>query len=116
MWLAGFIISVIIILCARADEPDYEQLSYSVYCAEGGPKAKVPYGILSVKVSGEAEAKAVCIRTIKNSYKKWRLLGAQGEFIHHLSNKYCPGAIDNGNWRRNVSFFYYTKGKRRPIT
>lgn len=82
---------------------DCYRLADAIYKAEGGKKAKVPYGILSVRVSGEKEAREVCIRTINNNWKRWN---GKGNFIDFLSLRYCPVGEGNRNWRKNVKFFY----------
>jgi len=59
------------------------------------------YGV-NVHVANEAEARAVCIRTLKHYYREWN---GQGSFIDYAASRYCPAKVDpvgNRNWRRNV--------------
>lgn len=84
---------------------DAERLADAIYKAEGGDKAKAPYGILSVKVSGKDEARRVCLNTIRNNLKRWEKAGRPGDYIDFLADKYCPQSVDpigNKNWKRNV--------------
>lgn len=85
-----------------------ERLADAIFHCEGGDRAKVPYGILSVKVSGKEEARRVCLNTIKNNFKRWQAAGAQGSYLEFLARRYAPiGASNdpkalNQNWLRNV--------------
>jgi hypothetical protein len=102
---------------AAAIEPAYaDRIANAIYKAEGGPLAKVPYGILSVKVRGEKEARKVCLNTIRNNWRRWKEAGYPGQFIDFLGNRYCPPSVDpvgNRNWRRNVKYFL-ARSKPRP--
>ena len=97
------------VLPALAIEPqDAERIADAIYRAEGGPAAKVPYGILSVPVRNEQEARKVCLNTIRNNWQRWTDAGRPGDFIDFLGNRYCPPSADpvgNRNWRRNVKSF-----------
>lgn len=100
-------------LCCQAEEPNYDQIADAIYLAEGGPRAKVPYGILSVKVSNEAEARKVCLRTIRHAWIDYQIDKPKYGFIDYLGDRYCPPSVDpvgNRNWKRNVKFFL----ERRP--
>lgn len=90
-------------------EPDYETLVAAIRRAEGGDKAKVPFGILSAKVSGEAEAKQVALNTAKNNYQRWVKAGQPGDYLTFLASRYVPESADpvgNKNWRKNVPAIY----------
>src|SRR3990167_2495966 len=88
---------------------DVERLSLAIYQAEGGLKAKVPFGILSVPCSGYADCKAVCERTIRHRLNDWN---GEGDFIGFLGKTYAPLNAGNdpknlnNNWIHNVSWFY----------
>lgn len=84
---------------------DVEKIADAIYLAEGGEKARVPYGILSVKVKSRLHARRVCINTINNNLKRWNNAGKPGDFISFLGDRYCPRSVDprgNENWKRNV--------------
>ena len=84
------------------------KLLEAIYQAEGGKKAKVPYGILSVKVSGHDEAKRVCRNTIVNNYRRWQEAGKPGGYLEFLAKRFAPiGAGNdlkgfNQHWLKNV--------------
>ena len=100
---------VFIMLAASAHASiNANRLADAIYQAEGGSKAKVPYGILAVKVSGSNEARRVCIRTIRTAQKSFKG-NNDTAFIRVLSQKYCPPQCDlkgNRNWIRNVTQIY----------
>ena len=89
---------------------DTNRLANAIYLAEGGVKARSPYGICSVKVSGAVEARSVCLRTINHALKDYR--GVEAGFIDFLADRYCPPKADpvgNRNWKKNVKFLYSKK-------
>lgn len=76
-----------------------------IYKVEGGAKARKPYGVLSVKVSNEAEARRVAINSIRNNWKRWHNAGKPDTFIVFFANRWCPKASDpigNKNWINNA--------------
>lgn len=78
----------------------------AIYRAEGGSKAKVPYGILSVRVRDAAHARRVCEATVRNNWDRWEAAGRPGDFVSFLGRRYCPPAADpvgHRNWVRNVT-------------
>jgi len=77
----------------------------AIYLTEGGKRASSPYGILSVHVSGEAEARKVCERTIAHTYARWAAGARTKCFLDFLADSYCPPSADpkgNANWKRNM--------------
>jgi hypothetical protein len=91
------------------NQPNYEILADAIYRAEGGPKARKPYGILGVPVKDEAEARRVAINTARNNYGRWMKAGKPGTYIDFLANKYTPPTADpkgNQNWKVNVPTIY----------
>lgn len=98
-------------LCLCGQTLDRARLADAIYLAEGGPRASVPYGILTVKVRDEKEARAVCLRTIDHAWRDYSQLSAENRpqhFIPFLANRYCPAADAPGNrhWKHNVTYFY----------
>lgn len=88
------------------------QIADAIYKAEGGEKACVPYGILSVKVKDEAEARRVCLNTIRNTRIRYAKYGYKkyNTYLEFLASRYCPVGCDNDNgtnryWLRNVIYF-----------
>lgn len=81
----------------------------AVYRAEGGAKAKVAYGVLSVKVRNAQEARQVCLNSIRNSRARWQKAGRPGDWLAFFAARWAPtkGATNdptglNSNWLRNV--------------
>lgn len=100
---------------ASAAELSREQvgaLASAIYRAEGGDKARVPYGVLSVRVSGKEEARQVCERSIVNNYARWQKAGKPSDFIGFMADRWCPASADprgNVNWKNNVRKIYNGK-------
>lgn len=97
---------------ALASTPEYfNRVVSAIYRAEGGERAKVPYGILSVKVSSKEEARKVCYNTVRNNWKRWEASGRPCTYLSFLANRYCPISDPrdtkglNKNWYKNVSYF-----------
>lgn len=105
-------------LLAQLSERAASHLVEAIYHAEGGTKAVVPFGILSVRVSGYDEARRVCWNTVVNNHRRWIESGCPGDFIRFLGRRYCPPSVcqrGHENWVRNVSFFYH-RAIRRSTT
>lgn len=89
--------------------PNFSALADALYHAEGGAKARVPYGILSVRVRDHAEARRACLRTVERAWRDWRQT-PDGEFVDYLCDRYCPRSDDpqgNKNLKRNVRYFLH---------
>ncbi len=88
---------------------DENRLADAIYRAEGGAKAKVPYGILSMKVRDHDHARQICLRTIRRALASW---DGRQDFVSHLGRRYCPPESDpkgHARWIKNVRYLY-----RRP--
>lgn len=103
------ILLLLLPLAASAATVDPHRLADAIYIAEGGARARRPYGIVSVRVSGHAEARAVCLRTIRTALSEW---DGRGDPIAAVGRRYCPPESDpvgHGNWVRNVNRLYRTR-------
>lgn len=83
----------------------------AIYRADGGDKARVPYGIMSVKVRDKDHARRLCEQTVRNNFRRWVEAGKPGSFVKFLALRYCPPSDDpkgHVNWVRNVSFFLHS--------
>src|SRR3990167_6591805 len=97
---------------ARADQVpiNLDRLADSVWKAEGGEKASVPYGLIysgwCKQEPGWCRYYASEIVSIK--YAQWVRHGRPGEFIDYLGASYCPPSAHplNAHWTRNVKRFY----------
>jgi hypothetical protein len=76
-----------------------------IYTVEGGARAKVPYGILSVHVRDAVEARWVCELTVWHAYSAWSAAEHRQPFVDYLADRYCPPSADtegNSHWKRNM--------------
>ena len=109
--LACLFIALTTLACpALAQERlDVGRFADAIYRTEGGAKTKHPYGIMSVKVSSAAEARKVCINTIRKNTVRWERAGQPGTFIEFLAGRYCPKSADpvgNVRWIKNMKKIY----------
>lgn len=94
-----------LLLAPAALALDADRIADAIWRVEGGAKARVPYGILSVPVRDAAEARRVCLNTIRNNHRRWTEAGHPGDYIDFLADRYCPPSVDpagNRNWKRNL--------------
>lgn len=96
---------------APIQEAYAQKLCVAIWHAEGGNKAKVSHGVLSVPTRSPEHAQEVCLRTIRNNWTRWEAAGRPGDFLDFLGARYAPlGAKNdlkglNRNWIRNVRYF-----------
>lgn len=99
------VLALLILLATNALALDANRIADAIYRVEGGRKAKAPYGILSIKVSSEQQARKICINTICNNHARWIDAGRPGKYLDFLADRYCPKSADpigNRNWKRNI--------------
>lgn len=90
-----------------------QQIANAIYQAEGGKNAKYPYGIRSVKCSGNSDCLRICLTTIRNNRIRYAEYGRRryNSFIAFLASRYAPIKADNDpkalnrNWIKNVNYF-----------
>ncbi len=92
-------------------EIDDEQLCDAIYKAEGGSTATYLYGIRSVHYEDEAEARRICLNTIRNNKIRFYNQDKYDDFYEFLGSRYCPVGCDNDTgsnkyWVKNVRYFY----------
>lgn len=92
--------------CQILSKIDLDRLANAINWAENSPK--YPYGIRSIKVKNEAEARTICLNSIRNAHERWKAAGKPGSFISFLGSRYAPISSHklNLNWVKNVSYFY----------
>jgi hypothetical protein len=98
--------------------PDLDRMADAIYRIEGGARARVPYGILSVPVRDAAEARRVCKNTVRNQWARWQAAGRPGCYLDSLADRYCPPGHDpvgNRNWKRNIRSVLFGPAVRRPV-
>ena len=105
-------ILTILLVCASCEvfahqtlgTQEVHRIADAIYRVEGGRKAKVPYGILSMKVRNAKHAREICVNTIRNTHERWKVAGRPREFIDFLADRYCPPTDSEGkrNWKKNM--------------
>lgn len=88
--------------------PYAERMADAIYKAEGGSKARSPYGVLSIPVRDELHARQITLNSIRNNWKRWEKAGKPGNFVDFMANRWCPPSADpigNRNWKKNVKYF-----------
>ena len=113
----GFVLALITFIAYGQNWTD-EAIADAIYKAEGGVKAKKPYGILSVECNGEAECRVICLNTIRNNRKRYADYGYKtyDTYLEFLASRYCPIGADNDpkglnkNWLKNVLYWLNKQG------
>lgn len=92
-----------------------EEIVSAIYMAEGGSRAKWAYGIRSVQYKDKADAKRICLNTVRNNKKRYADYGHKQfrSFLEFLGSRYCPvvGHLSkaerrlNGHWVGNVRYY-----------
>lgn len=107
------LITICLLLACRVhaalNDTEANRLADAIYVIEGGSKTKHPYGIKSVKTSGnKIKARKICIRTIQNTHNRWLQENKPNNFLDYLANRYCPVVSDasgNARWKKNIRKF-----------
>ena len=110
--IAAVVVSLAFCLSASAEEYTNNEICHAIYKAEGGAKAKKPYGILSVPCEGVEDCRDICLNTIRNNRKRYANYGYKtfDTYLEFLSSRYCPVGAENDNgtnqyWLDNVKYF-----------
>ena len=115
----GFLFLLTLNLSASPIDDQYaNRIADAIWRLEGGAKTRYPYGIKSVNVSSEAEARQVCLNTIRNHYQRWRKWGRTNDYLVSLADRYCPSACDrrgNENWKRNIKALLHPQPKEHSM-
>jgi len=90
-----------------------EQIVNAIFKAEGGYKAKYLYGIRSVQYKDEADARRICLNTVRNNRTRFIKQTKHKNYLEFLASRYCPtkGNLSNAeqklnhNWLNNVRYF-----------
>ena len=95
-------------------QPDWSdtEIVDAVYIIEGGARADFLYGIRSVRYRDSADARNICLRTIRNNRRRYADYGHRQypDFLAFLASRYCPttGKLSqaekklNGHWLPNL--------------
>lgn len=97
-----------------------DEIVEAIYRAEGGQKAKYPYGIRSIKCETEKSCRKIALNTVRNNRKRFaRDNQGHEDFVSFLGSRYSPvGASNdpkglNRHWMKNVRF-HLKKGRTKP--
>ena len=85
--------------------PYAETLADAVFKAEGGKKARKPYGVLSIPVHSDAHARRITLNSIRNNWKRWERAGRPHDFVSYMAKRWVPTSTDpigHRNWVKNV--------------
>ncbi|HHT9133978.1 MAG TPA: hypothetical protein ACFYD2_03665 [Candidatus Avalokitesvara rifleensis] len=93
-----------------------EEIANAIYKAEGGEKAEYLYGIRSAAYSDAADARRICLNTIRENRGRYEEYGHREyrTFLEFLASRYAPVSGEglsedaiklNENWLRNVRYF-----------
>jgi hypothetical protein len=101
---------VLMLAChsCKGEEINVERFADAIRRAEGDRY----YGVRSIPVHSEAEARRVCINSIRNNIKRWERSGRTNSFYQSMGARWCPIAADpigNRNWTNNVRQIYEAK-------
>lgn len=99
---------------AEAISPEMTtQIVRAIYHAEGGQRAKKPFGILSKSCTSFLNCQKIAENTVKNNYKRWLKTDQSMTFLEFLASKYAPSNVKNDpkklnrHWLKNVQKFLY---------
>ena len=85
--------------------PFADKLADAIYIAEGGLRARVPYGVLAQPTTDVNAARCTTLITINRNWRRWFDAGQPGAFVDFMADRWCPPSDDpvgNINWKRNV--------------
>ena len=104
----------LLLFCGPGYALDYTDTAIvdAIYIIEGKTKAAYLYGIRSVHYRDAADARAICLRTVRNNRKRYADYGYKQypNFLAFLASRYCPvrGKLSqaekklNGHWLPNL--------------
>lgn len=102
--VCSLVFMVLFVGCGKAWAYTDTEIVNAIYKAEGGVKTRFPYGVRSIKCTGEAECRQICLNSVRNGRKRWERAGMPGSLIVWIGNRYSPPA-SNPNWVRLVMYF-----------
>lgn len=83
-----------------------QRMATVIWTVEGGKNTRFPYGIKSISVKDEADARRICINSIKNNWKRWNTANRPCGFVDWMANRWCPiksDPVGHKNWVQNVT-------------
>jgi len=107
LWFAAMLTLFILeVSDAHAENYSLNEVADAIWHSEGGASATYLYGIRSIPYKDEADARRICINSIRNGYKRGLDAGQPMGFLEHFSMRYCPPKAHklNVNWVGNVKY------------
>ncbi len=83
-----------------------DDIADALWRAEGGHRARAPYGITTVRVRDHAHAREIALAAIRQEWDRWERGGRRGTFYQHFAARWCPAKSDrrgNANLARNLT-------------
>jgi hypothetical protein len=77
----------------------------ALWRAEGGPRARRPYGVLTVPVRNAAHARAIAREVLREEWTDWECAGRPVTFPRWFARRWCPPSADrrgHANLVRNL--------------
>ena len=105
---------IFILLTTPAFAYTDEEIANSIFKAEGGENATYLYGIRSVPYKDKAEARQICLNTIRNNRIRFKKQTKYTDYLEFLASRYAPTQgkdltkqekAVNIYWLKNVKFF-----------
>lgn len=89
-----------------------EKIVDSIFLAEGGSRAKKPFGVISVHCSGYKSCRKVAHTTVRRTIDRYKKVRSNEDFFLFLGKRYAPKAAGNNptQWAKNVR--YLSKSKK----
>jgi hypothetical protein len=91
---------------AASDRLDAARIADAIKRQENS--VRWPYGIKDGHRHTQAQARRICLNTIRHAWSDWNAAGCPGDYINFLADQYCPASDDpqgNLNWKHNIKFF-----------
>ena len=93
-----------------------KELAQAIFLAEGGDKAQHLYGIVSVEYKDKAEARQICLNTIRNQRKRHAKHDCGKDYLTCLRDRYCPlNAENDPNRGKAPESIFFRNRTRCPI-
>jgi hypothetical protein len=117
------ILSVLCLALTALAEPISPRLAGdiadAIHRAEGGAKARAPYGITSRRVRDHAHAREITLAAIRQEWDRWERGGRRGTYYAHLARRWCPPQHDrvgHRNLTRNLTLIMRARSIERAAT
>lgn len=105
-----FLFSSLSISAKETNQLYFEKIADAIYWAEGGLKAKRPYGLILYPKSTK-NFREVCLLHVRKYFDEWNR-NPSGDFIPYLAEHWAPTkgvspstAKLNKNWLKNVRYY-----------